>query len=151
MTSTGVDDFADARPIRARPYRVVDKKIAPADHSHPSQPFAAGVLVSTVLDLVEWELEARKLLKPASYDAMWTPPTLPGRSLSEYAFGWYVDPLRGHRRHQHSGGITGYSAYLHRFPDDRLTVVVLSNHEDGGSTPLARGIAELYVPALKAP
>jgi hypothetical protein len=45
----------------------------------------------------------------------------------------------------HSGSTSGYSASLQRFPNDRLTVIVLCNlGEQGLATTLAKGVAELY-------
>ena len=74
MTSTALDDYADARPVRARGYSTA--KGRRTGRAHASDPaYAAGALVSNVVDLAKWDaaLAGRKLLKPASYDAMWTP------------------------------------------------------------------------------
>ena len=152
MTATGLDDYADARPIRARGYATTNGQTKPAEHTHPTQPFAAGALVSTVVDLAKWDaaLTARKLLTPASYAAMWTPMTLADGKPSPYAFGWQVDPYRGHARQAHGGGISGFSTFIARFPDDKLTIVALVNQGGGASGALVNAIAGLYVPALEA-
>jgi D-alanyl-D-alanine carboxypeptidase len=151
MTASAYDDYADARPIRARGYSTVNGQTTPAEHTHPSQPFAAGALVSTVVDLAKWDaaLAARKFLKPASYDAMWTPPRLNDGKPSTYAFGWGVDPYRGHARLSHGGGISGFSTFIARFPDDKVTVTALVNQGGGAAGALVNGIAEIYIPALK--
>jgi D-alanyl-D-alanine carboxypeptidase len=151
MTSTGLDDYADARPIRAKGYVTADGKTTPAAHTHPSQPVAAGALVSTVADLVKWDaaLAARKLLTPASYDAMWTPMRLNDGKPSTYAMGWQVDPYRGHARQAHGGGITGFSTFIARFPDDKVTIIALVNQGGGAAGPLVDGIADIYVPGVK--
>src|SRR5688572_17640436 len=96
MTSTSLDDYADARPVRARGYATASGATTPAQHTHPTQPFSAGALVSNVVDLAKWDaaLTARKLLKPASYDAMWTPMRLNDGKASGYAFGWQIEPYR---------------------------------------------------------
>jgi D-alanyl-D-alanine carboxypeptidase len=151
MSSTSLDDYADARPVRARGYSYVNGQTRPADHTHPSQPFSAGALVSTVVDLAKWDaaLSARKLLKPASYETMWTPMRLNDGKASTYAMGWQVDPYRGHTRHGHGGGISGFSTFFARFPDDRITVIALVNQGGGAAGSLVNGIAEVYIPALK--
>ena len=150
MTASAYDDYADVRPIRAKGYRTVNGQTKPAERTHPSQPFAAGALVSTVLDLAKWDaaLTARKLLKPASYEAMWTPMTLNDGKPSTYGFGWIVDTYRGRPRQSHGGGISGFSTFIARFPDDKVTVVALVNQAGAGS--LVNGIAEIYLPALTA-
>jgi D-alanyl-D-alanine carboxypeptidase len=151
MTSSGYDDYGDARPMRAKGYNTANGQTTPAEHTHPSQPFAAGALVSTVVDLAKWDaaLGARKLLKPASYDAMWTPMRLNDGSPSTYAMGWVVEPYRGRPRQAHGGGITGFSTFIARFPDDRITIVALVNQGGGAAGPLVDGIADIYVPGVK--
>ena len=152
MTSTSLDDYTDARPHRAKGYGLTDGKVAPADHTHPSQPFAAGALVSTVVDLAKFDaaLSARKLLKPASYDLLWAPPTLNNGTKSGYALGWQVDTWRTRPRQGHGGGISGFSTQFTRFPDDKVSVIVLTNASGGAAGAIANNIAEMYVPALKA-
>ena len=148
MTSTSLDDYADARPVRARGYNTANGQTTVAEHTHPSQPFAAGALVSNVLDMAKWDaaLSARKLLKPASYDAMWTPMRFNDGKTSAYAFGWQVDPFRGHPRQAHGGGITGFSTFVARLPDDKVTVIVLTNQTGGAGQSLADALVELLCP-----
>src|SRR5439155_13265593 len=55
---------------------------------------------------------------------MWTPVRLNAGWSYPYGFGWVVNERRGHRMISHQG-ITGTE--LSRFPDDGLTVVVLTN------------------------
>ena len=152
MTSTSLDDYADARPVRARGYSFDNGQTRPAAHTHPSQPVAAGALVSTVIDLAKWDaaLTSRKLLKPASYDLMWTAMRFNSGAASHYALGWEVQPYRTRPRQSHGGGITGFSTFLARFPDDKVTVIALVNQSGGAGQALANGVAEIYVPALKA-
>jgi D-alanyl-D-alanine carboxypeptidase len=152
MTSTGLDTYADARPTRARGHRMVDGKNTVAEQTHPSQPFSAGALVSTVVDLAKFDaaLTARKFLKPATYDAMWTAAKLNGGTSSNYGLGWQVDAYRTRPRVSHGGGITGFSTYFARYPEDKVTVIALVNQEGAGGGLLANGIAEIVIPAIKA-
>jgi D-alanyl-D-alanine carboxypeptidase len=152
MTSTGLDDYGDARPLRAKGYNAGDGEPKPAPHTHPSQPFAAGALVSTVVDMAKWDaaLNARKLLKPASYDAMWTPFTFNDGKKSSYGFGWQLEPYRTRPRQAHGGGIQGFSTFVARYPEEKVTVIALVNQGGTGGGVLANGIADLFVPGLKA-
>ena len=63
-----------------------------------------------------------------------------------YGFGWQVDAVAGRKRVHHSGTMPGFRATMHRYLDDKLTVIVLAN--DGNADPgsIARLIAESYVP-----
>ncbi len=151
MTATGLDDYGDARPIRAKGYATMNGQTKPAEHTHPTQPFAAGALVSTILDLVKWDaaLNGRKLLTPASYEAMWTPTRLNDGKPSTYAMGWQVDPYRGHARQAHGGGISGFSTFITRFPADKVTIIALVNQGGGAAGALVDGIADIYVPGVR--
>lgn len=93
------------------------------------RPFAAGGLVSTVLDLIKWHqaLEEGALVSSASYEAMYRPAELTGGVTRPYGFGWQLGELAGHRVIRHGGGINGFSTMIARYPDERLAVIVLSN------------------------
>jgi D-alanyl-D-alanine carboxypeptidase len=83
-------------------------------------------IFSTVRDLVKWDnaLAAGKVVKRSSLEQMWTPVRLNSGGSFPYAFAWGMDERRGHRMLTHTG-ITG-TEYT-RFPDDKLTVIVLTN------------------------
>lgn len=86
---------------------------------------AAGALCSSIDDMARWSaaLHGGRLLTPASYRAMVTPPD----STNPYAMGSVAQPVGGHRRFWHNGAITsGFSAQLAHYPDDSLTIVVLA-------------------------
>ena len=51
----------------------------------------------------------------------------------------------------HAGGTPGFSTTIHRFLDDKLTIIILSNHSDRFLDQLAVDIVGMYVPALKRP
>jgi len=68
-----------------------------------------------------------------------------------YGFGWHVDAVAGHTRVHHSGTMPGFRATMHRYVDDKLTVIVLTNAGNGDPGSIARLIAESYVPGLVEP
>ena len=68
-----------------------------------------------------------------------------------YGFGWTIDTWRGRRVIGHSGGTPGFSSVIDRFPDDDLTVIVLTNHGDRVIDQIAIDIAGLLRPALARP
>jgi D-alanyl-D-alanine carboxypeptidase len=70
---------------------------------------------------------------------------------SNYGFGWFLDTYHSHPVIWHSGGTPGFSSIIHRFVDDKLTVIVLTNHADKVIDHLAVDIAGIYVPALARP
>jgi CubicO group peptidase (beta-lactamase class C family) len=112
--------------------------------------FAAGALVSTALDLVKWNaaLDTDKLLSPSSRAELWKPVHLNDGRTYSYGFGWRLDDYRGLKNIWHGGSTSGFCASLQRFPDQKLTVIVLCNlGEQGLATILARRVANFYLPA----
>jgi len=114
-------------------------------------PFSAGALCSSAGDLVRWTslLHAGKVVSPASFDLMATPDTLPNGLVTHYGFGLFIGDLGGHRVVFHGGGINGFLTHLARYPDDDMTVVVLSNATSVNPGPIGEKIARfaLGIPA----
>ena len=106
-----------------------------------SQPFSAGALCSSALDLARWNqaLGSGRVVGAASYQLMTTPS---GTAMPRhYGFGLVSDTLAGHRIIQHGGGIPGFSTANAWFPDDSLSVTVLPNGEAARPDRLLSNIA----------
>jgi len=117
--------------------------------------FSAGSLISTVEDIVKWDaaLSSEKLLNRSSLDQIWTATATDDDADApfNYGFGWFVDSYHGHRLVQHSGGTPGFSSVIYRFIDDKLTIIILTNHSDMIIDELAIDIAGICLPDLKRP
>jgi D-alanyl-D-alanine carboxypeptidase len=150
MTETRLNDLREVLKGRATGYAVEKGKLRNGEYVSPTQPFSAGALVSTVVDLAKWDaaLYTDKLLKRASLEQMWTPEKLNDGKPLTYGYGWGVDVYRTRKRISHGGGINGFSTFIARFVDDKLTVIVLTNQESADAGSLAAGLAEFYIPAL---
>jgi uncharacterized protein (TIGR03435 family) len=116
---------------------------------------ADGTLYLNVIDLAKWDeaLYGTNLLKQSSLDRMWTVYPLNDGSPNpgNYGFGWMISAVNGHRLIEHSGGWQGFTAHIARFPDDSLTVAVLTNFSAARPTLMAHAIAALVTPALAPP
>ena len=113
--------------------------------------FSAGAIVSTVQDLEKWEagFSSGLLVKPSSIEQIWTPVRLNSGMTYPYGFGWYIETLRGHPVRRHGGQTAGFSASIARYPEDRMTVIVLCNIGTAGvARHIGQVIAKLSVPAL---
>ena len=110
-----------------------------------TSPFAAGALCSTVLDLVDWTdaLFGGQVVSDDSLKAMITPGALNDGSPIDYGFGLGIGDLEGHRTIRHGGGINGFVTMLAHFPDDDLTVTVLTNTPGPTAGRLTERIARL--------
>lgn len=133
MSRSGYDDPIRIIPNRAAGYQKQAGKLQNAAYMDMSVPYAAGALYSTTLDLLKWDqaLYTDKLISKASRDEMFTP----WKGETGYAYGWAIGNTGGHKEISHGGAIFGFATELKRFPDDKLTVVVLSNIQ---SSPVGR-------------
>jgi hypothetical protein len=105
--------------------------------------------------MAKWDaaLYTERLLKKSSLEQMWTPAKTNEGALAsfDYGYGWFIDTYHGHRIVQHSGGTPGFSSAIYRFTDDRLTVIVLTNHADRILDQVVIDIAGIYAAVLKRP
>ena len=124
--------YLSERPIvpgRASGYEVVDGELLNDDMLSMDLPYAAGSLGSSVLDLLRWQssLVDHSVITSTSFRQMTTPGRLVNGVPIDYGLGVFVNELSGRRRIEHGGGINGFRAQLSYYPDDRLTVAVLTN------------------------
>jgi CubicO group peptidase (beta-lactamase class C family) len=109
-------------------------------------PTAAG-LFSTTGDFARYAtaLESGQLLGSDARAQMWTPVPFDDSTIDAiqgYGIGWTVDAQEGHRRVWHSGG--GKAVLMH-YPDDDLTVILLTNRVGFDVVSPASEIARLYL------
>ena len=142
MTSTRPTSASD--PMRAVGYAGDDNRDVAPDWPavRPS-----GAFLSTVRDLVKWEgvLATNQILTDESRVLMWTPVRLSDGSSYPYGFGWELGERGGRRHIGHGGSLPGFRSVYARFPDDRLTVIVLVNADEVDRTAIVKGIADIYL------
>jgi len=158
MSSTRIINEADIVPHRAAGYRLLGGKLKNQEWVSPAMNTTAdGSLYTNLDDMARWDaaLNGDKLLKRSSLDEMWTPVLLNYGKTNprNYGYGWVIDNTPGHRVVQHGGAWQGFTTHISRYLDDKLTVVVLTNLAAGSykknSPKIGRGVAEIYLPALK--
>jgi CubicO group peptidase (beta-lactamase class C family) len=153
MKTARIINEADVIPNRAAGYRFAGGRLKNQEWVSPTfNSTADGSLYVTIDDMITWDaaLAAGKLLKKESYEAMWTPVRTKDGKEHPYGFGWSLGERNGHKRIHHGGAWQGFTTYIDRYPDDRLTVIVLTNLAPPRSKPgvIAEGIAALQVPEL---
>jgi CubicO group peptidase (beta-lactamase class C family) len=157
MRATRLISERDIIPNRAAGYEIDRNTNEIKNQEWVSPTFnstADGTLYFNVLDLAKWDeaLYGTKLLKQSSLDRMWTVyPLNDGKpNPANYGFAWIVRTQDGHKLIEHGGAWQGFTARISRYPDDGLTVVVLTNLEAGYSNPgvIAHVVAGLIDPAL---
>jgi CubicO group peptidase (beta-lactamase class C family) len=151
MTSTRIISEPDIILNRAAGYRIVQNEIKNQNWVSPSlNTTADGALYFSVLDVAKWDaaLYGERLLKKASLEQMWTPVRLNNNKTYDYGFGWGFARVNGHRIIEHGGAWQGFTSFIARYVDDRLTVIVLDNLAGGNAGKIAHNVAALYNPEL---
>jgi CubicO group peptidase (beta-lactamase class C family) len=128
-------------PERALGYRVEDDSVRFSDQSLTSAVLGDGGIYSSLEDLFRWDqaLYTDRLISRASLERAFTP------GLENYGFGWRIDAYRGHRRIHHTGSTCGFRTVIQRFPEDRFTVIILTNRAEPDVAPLAEKLVDWYL------
>jgi CubicO group peptidase (beta-lactamase class C family) len=135
-----------------------------------SVPFAAGALYSTVDDLYRWDaaLFNRTFAAGDSIKEMFTPqvtscdelgticsaPDCDAQRINcySYGYGWYLAqfPVGSQYVHVnwHSGGIQGFVSLNLYYPDQELTLIVLSNLEAFNWTLITNAVQSILIRQL---
>lgn len=150
MTSSGTTVEFQSSGLLASPYgdNNGQAQVHPVQYKSPAISFSAGMLASTVDDLLKYSqaLLSRQLLSPASYQTLWYQrPPLPGGAPSPWAFGWSskVDPKYGTRIVAMNGGTPGVASTIILLPEKNCAVVSLCNLRKPAVPAIARKVASL--------
>jgi D-alanyl-D-alanine carboxypeptidase len=135
-------------PNRAGGYEWRNDKMQNAGEYIALRP--SGAFLSTVLDLAKWDavLYTDAFLKQSTLEQMWTPVKLNSGATYPYGFGWALAPLGKHRRVDHGGSLPGFRSHFMRLPDDKLSIIVLTNCGSANPGGIARGVAAIYIPDI---
>jgi CubicO group peptidase (beta-lactamase class C family) len=135
---------SDTVPHRAFGYSPRGGGFEQADQSVTSATLGDGGIYTNVDDMTRWDqaLSEATLVDAATLEQATTPPQLPGTAATQYGFGWFVDTYRGEKRWRHTGETSGFHNAILRFPDRRLTIVILTNRSSGEPDAIAERIAD---------
>ena len=113
------------------------------DYLDMTIPFAAGGLYSTIEDLYLWDqaLYTEQLMSQESLNMMFTPQAMLSNLGMNYGYGWFIREVKNHLVISHSGGIDGFATEMRRYPDDKVTIIILSNRETTEVITIGDGIA----------
>ena len=134
----------DTVPQRAYGYSPSGGTFIQTDQSVTSATLGDGGIYANVDDLTRWDraLSTAGLVDSATLALATTPPVLPAGATTEYGFGWFVDSYRGERRWRHTGETSGFRNAIQRYPNRRLTIVILTNRSSGEPEAIAERIAD---------
>jgi CubicO group peptidase (beta-lactamase class C family) len=137
-------------PFRADGYLFANGTYRHGETLRPAIIAPNGGVMMNVVDFAKWDIAITggRLLGPESLAAMTTPVRLnDGRTVS-HGLGWFMDQFNGHPFGAHWGTtVTGHSAVIRRYVNDRVTVIVMANLDDAGAgvDAISKRVADLYV------
>ncbi|HEU6451895.1 MAG TPA: serine hydrolase domain-containing protein [Gemmatimonadaceae bacterium] len=134
-------------PNRAYGYSRRGDGYVRTDQSQTSAVLGDGGIYTSVSDLVKWDhaLESHALVSAEARKLSWTPFVLQDGGKTSYGFGWFVDEDRGRTRLTHNGETRGFTNAIIRYPDQRLSVIVLTNVSNSAPWDVAQKIADVWL------
>jgi len=165
LTQTRFGDSQDVVPHSAGAYstkrnldgRWVDRgELSAVFAEFPAFFRTATGILSTAQDMARWLLalqDGRLLKEQASLRALWTPAVLNNGHIggfndlvNGYALGW---PTVTRAEHPAVGPVGGMRSALFVYPQDELSIVVLTNLQGANPEYFIDELAGYYIPALK--
>jgi CubicO group peptidase (beta-lactamase class C family) len=147
MTSVAnIDEkkLGDTDPTGYMRYALGPMRVAPKEGA--GWLFAAGELAMTAEDLAKWNISImdQKLLRPASYRELEREAQLNNGMGTRYGLGVSLATEAGHRAVSHGGEVSGFVSESIVFPDERVSVVALTNQDaSSAAADIAHGIVPL--------
>ena len=117
------------------------------DQNRTSAVLGDGGIYASAEELAQWSaaLDRNAIVSEATFRAATTPAVLSTGVTTSYGYGWFLDSHRGHRRQRHEGDSIGFRTAIQRYPDDRLTVIVLVNRGAAPIDALSDGVANVFL------
>jgi CubicO group peptidase (beta-lactamase class C family) len=118
---------------------VLDMPVAVVDGS--------GALLTTVDDLLKWQDNFRTHIvgDAAFVREMQRRATFADGRTHDYAMGLFVDTYRGVPEADHGGAWAGYRAYVSRYPNQQIGIVVLCNSATANPRTHGKALANLLL------
>jgi hypothetical protein len=151
MTSTCIVDSYPAGIARlARGYAVTQGE-ARIEESAWEQT-GDGQVHTTLRDLALWDANfyAPRVGDSAVIDTMLRSGVLNDGHHTGYGGGLFLSRRGGLTAVSHGGGWAGYRSDMLRFPERRLTAIVLSNRADTQASAMAEAVAQIYLGLVDA-
>lgn len=110
-----------------------------------SVPYASGALMSTLDDLLKWQMAINKnvLLNAKTTKKAFTKYKLNNGEEFTYGYGWHLREINGMPSREHGGSVFGYKSMAVYIPAKDIYVVGLSNCDCNSPTQVVQDIARL--------
>lgn len=140
-------------PNRAFGYHAVesaDKKrrvFEFSDQSTTSAVLGDGGIYSSTVDMAKWDqaLYTEKLISHELFkEAVTAHSTTSDFDHSGYGYGWYVGKRHGVPCYWHYGSTCGFSTHIERYPEKKLSLIVLTNRRNAPIADISNAIVDEY-------
>lgn len=147
MKNSNYNEHPALVPKRATGYYwELDSFISPPNENL-ALSFASSGIYTTVEDLLLWDkaLYTEKLVSRKSLNEIFTPFTkgAPEGDQYSYGYGWNIGKKFDRQSISHSGRHNGFKAYILRFPNERVTVLVQGNSDRSNATRTGTNLAAI--------
>lgn len=139
LTNSGYDDGRKVLAYAAQAYTDgVDRVVKPG-LTDMSNAYAAGAMYATVDDLLAWQqmLMNGKVLSAGSTAAMFTDGG------HRNGLGWFIRDRFSRKVIEHGGDLNGFHTMLAFYPEEKLTIIILSNYSDNLVEKMSNELARL--------
>ena len=83
-------------------------------------------------------------------ELMWSPVKLKNGKSEHYGLGWRLDNINGQRIIEHGGEWQGFTAFISRYMDRKLTVIIMTNLSDNAELgAITHRVASIYDNEIK--
>lgn len=110
----------------------------------------SGAFLSTVTDLMKWELMIQKgeVLTKSNWDLMWNDLVKTGANnpaVEYYGYGWFKTMYKEKEVVRHGGSLPGFRTEYLRFPAEGTAIIILTNSEQANPKKIAQGVADILL------
>jgi len=132
---------------RAYGYAVQSDSFIFKDQSLTSAVLGDGGIYSSITDLYKWDqsLYTDKLVTDGSIELAFTRGILDTGEKIDYGLGWHLMDYKGKRCVYHTGSTCGFRNIIQRFPEEKLTIIILTNRDEPELKNLGSRIAEMFL------
>jgi D-alanyl-D-alanine carboxypeptidase len=157
MSHSQIDNSKQIIHGRVNGYTIENGVLKNAEYTSDTWAFSEGGVITTVEDLAKLDscLYSETLLKKSSIEQLWTPTKLSNGSdgiigdngagkANHYGAGWFISDYKDHKVLLAGGNKPGFTCTFFRFPDEQLSIIILSNLSSASLYSFAGEIAEMY-------
>lgn len=142
--------YMEVIPNRAEPYS--DWGYGELFHSiSVTKTAGEGFLYTTLKDQLQYEQALQNAQKQNNELLILSQKSIPNSRVKSYGFGLKLNDRLGRTAVHHDGVTNAYNAQALRFPEEKLSVFIMSNNGNIRSDLIANKIASVFLPKKETP